>query len=113
MYAEININELKSKLADYRLACFDVIKDLLDFPGRSVTFNTENIEECPYCIGDDYMGIIDGIIRKIYLDDDNNIRIEYHATDDVNRIQDEDIRYINHIDLIDVCDRLCNKINNG
>lgn len=106
------IKELIDKRADYQSACYLTIKELLS-ESKSIKFDVEDVEGCSYCIGDNHMGIVDGIIKEIYINDNDEIIVCYVDNKDLSYESEENIKYMIHIDLIDVIENIKNKLKNG
>ena len=106
------INELQSKRSDYTASCFVTIQELLSEIKR-VEFDVDDVENCPYCIGDNYLGIIDGIIKAVEINNDNII-ITYVDNEDTNCNEIiSEIENLVHCDYIDLIIQIKKKLENG
>ena len=105
------INELMDKRAEFESACQLTIKQLLSDTGR-IEFDIDDVENCPYCIGDDYMGIVDGIIKAVDINKDT-ILITYVNNKDTSTDLISEIEYLVHCDYIDLITQIQNKLKNG
>jgi hypothetical protein len=94
------IKELEDRWNDYESACLFNIKELLK-DKKEIIFESDDLGTHPVCIGDNGEQLIDGIINRIYLDDDS-IYITYQDRDYPDCIMDEEIQYLNHINYIDL-----------
>ena len=105
------IKELEDKWFSYESACLLTIKQLLS-NYKEVSFESDDLGMHPVCIGDNGMGLIDGIIVKIYLNNDS-INVVYRDRDYPNCIMDEEIQYINYINYLDVICYIKEQLRNG
>ena len=109
------IKELEDKRTEYESACYLTIRQLLSKrTGKLIEFDLDNIEECAYCIGDNCMGIIDGVIKEIYINPINDaIEVTYADSKDYSCTYSENIKFLVHCDLIDIIETIKNKLKNG
>ena len=101
------ITELTDKFADCQESCILTIQQILS-DTTSVSFDIENVGKCAYCIGDDGSNIVDGIIKKVKLHD-NDILVTYIDAKNEKKEYTEKIRNLIHCDLIDLIIRSLNK----
>lgn len=106
----VSLYDLKQAEESYKNLCYTAIKELLQ--GGSITFDSSDVENCPYCIGDNYLGIVDGIIKKVFIQN-NEIFITYVDNKDDAIEGTEQLKFLIHCDLIDLYTNIQNKIKNG
>lgn len=105
------IKELEDRWDDYESACLLTIKQLLaDY--QEITFESDDLSMCPVCIGDNGMTLIDGIVTSIYLHN-GEVYITYKDREYPECAADEDIRYITHINYIDIIMFIKETLRNG
>ena len=102
------MKELEDKWNDYESACLLTIKQLL-VDCQEIIFESDM---CPVCIGDNGMTLIDGIVTSIYLHN-GEVYITYKSREFPNYFTDENIRYVNHINYIDVIIFIKEALKNG
>ena len=105
------LKELQDKRSEYEASCLVTIQQLLSDVKR-VDFDIDDVENCPYCIGDDYMGIIDGIIKSVEVNSDKII-ITYVDNKDTSVDLTSEVEYLVHCDYIDLISQIQNKLKNG
>lgn len=94
------IKELEDRWNDYESACLITIKQLLA-DKKEIIFESDDPGIHPICIGDDGYGLIDAIILKIKLEN-NDIYVTYQDLNCPEFILEEDIRYICHINYLEI-----------
>ena len=105
------IKELEDKWIDYESACLLTIKQLLA-DCKEVTFESDDLGMHPVCVDSNDFGLVDGIIYKIYIGEDDNVYV-YYKDMEHEYFTEEDIRYLVNINYIDIIMYIKEEFKNG